>query len=157
MTWTVLHDNCLHNRDVVQRAHEHADEANKVDDHGLTPLHTLILGKPSLEEVKALIEASPVAVSTPDIHGDTPLHLACGCPSATKDMVQLLLNASPTGVSQTNREGLMPLHVACRYASQNDGVIGLLIQTYPEALHAHIKVRAVCCVLALIHDGAHCI
>ena len=143
MTWTALHDACVHglNDRVAKLAHEHSDQANKVDDHGLTPLHMLILANPSLEAVKALLEAYPMAASEPDFHGDTPLHLAVSCPTATKELVQLLLDANPTGPSQTNREGLMPLHAAARYASQNEKVIGLLIQTYPQALLSHIKVR----------------
>jgi len=143
MTWTELHEAAQH-RDlphVIQLAQQHSDQANKVDDHGLTPLHILILESPSLEAVKALLQAFPLAVSEPDVHGDTPLHLAAGSPTATKEMVQLLLDTSPTSVSRTNREGLMPLHMACRYAPQNEGVIGLLVQTYPQALRVRIKVR----------------
>jgi len=143
MTWTELHEAAQH-RDlphVIQLAQQHSDQANKVDDHGLTPLHILTLESPSLEAVKALLQAFPLAVSEPDVHGDTPLHLAAGSPTATKDLVQLLLDTSPTSVSRTNREGLMPLHMACRYAPQNEGVIGLLVQTYPQALRVRIKVR----------------
>lgn len=143
MTWTELHDACVH-RDlphVIQLAHDHKEQADKVDDHGLTPLHILILGNPSLEAVRALLRASPLAAAQTDVRGDTPLHLACAIPDATKDLVQLLLDAAPTAVSRANREGLMPLHAACRHAPRNEGVVGLLIQAYPQALRAHIKVR----------------
>lgn len=144
MTWTELHDACVHVDlpRIVQLARLDDAQANKVDDHGLTPLHILILEDPStnIEAVQALLKAFPMAVSQPDVHGDTPLHLAAGCPTASQELVQLLLHANPTVASQKNREGLMPLHVACRHASKNKDVIGLLIQAFPGALRANIKV-----------------
>lgn len=142
MTWTLLHDACVHQDTphVIEIAHAHADQALKVDDHGLTPLHILVWGDPSVEAVKALLEASPQAVSDSDVHGDTPLHLACSNPKASKHLIQMLLDASPTAVSMKNHEGLMPLHMACRY-TQNEGVIGLLLENFPFALRSQIKVR----------------
>ena len=142
MTWTELHDACVH-RDlshVIQVAAMHADQAIEVDDHGLTPLHILIVGRPSAEAVNRLLEASPMAASQPDVHGDTPLHLAAGCPDMTPEIVKILLSAYPIAISLKNREGLMPLHMACRYASQNDDIIDILIAAFPDALRVHIKV-----------------
>jgi ankyrin repeat protein len=143
MTWTLLHDACVHQDTphVIELAHAHAEQALKVDDHGLTPLHILVLGNPSVEAVTALLTASPQTVSDSDVHGDTPLHLACGNPNADKRLIQMLLDASPTAVSMKNHEGLMPLHMACRY-TQNEGVIGLLLENYPFALRSPIKVRS---------------
>jgi len=152
MTWTELHDACVHGDlpHVIQLARQHSEQANKVDDHGLTPLHILILEDPcsSIEAVKALLQAFPMVVLETDVHGDTPLHLAAACPTASKELVKLLMEANPTVVSQKNCEGLMPLHVACRHASQNEAVIDLLVRAFPSALLVNIKVGYItewCC------------
>jgi ankyrin repeat protein len=144
MTWTQLHDACVHQdtSHVIELAHAHSEQAWKADDHGLTPLHILVWGNPSAEAVKALLEASPQAVSDIDVHGDTPLHLACSNPNADKHLIQMLLDACPTAASMKNHEGLMPLHMACRY-TRNEAVIGLLIENYPYALRTQIKVRSI--------------
>ena len=143
MTWTELHDACVHQELslVIQLAKLHADQANEVDDHGLTPLHLLIVGSPSVDAVKELLQAFPMAASQRDVHGDTPLHLAAGCPDMTEEIVKLLLDAYPPAVSLKNREGLMPLHMACRYANQNENSIKILIAAFPDALRVNIKVR----------------
>jgi ankyrin repeat protein len=142
MTYTELHEAALHEDSdkVIQLARSFPEQAMHVDDHGLTPLHILLLGNPNPFAVQALLEASPNACSDQDVHGDTPLHLACGNPEMQKHTVLMLLEACPTAASLTNREGLMPLHCACRYAPSNELVIGLLVEHYPYALLSQIKV-----------------
>jgi ankyrin repeat protein len=143
MTWTELHDACVHQvaERITRAAKQHAEEAVQVDEHGWTPLHILCWGSPSSYAVKALIDACPQATSAQDTMGNTPLHVACSRAETDNHLVQLLLQACPTATSMVNQEGLMPLHMACRYASNNSSMIGLLIKSFPNALRTHIKVK----------------
>jgi ankyrin repeat protein len=140
MTWTLLHDACEHDdtKHIIQLAHTHAEDALTKESHGMTPMHVLLYGHPTVSAVTALLEACPQAASDCDLNGDTPLHLACCGPS--KEIVELLLDACPTAISMQNNEGLMPLHMACRYNPQNEEIIRLLVDKYPFALLSHIKV-----------------
>jgi ankyrin repeat protein len=144
MTWTKLHEACERHKiegdNILKLLEECKDDILSVNEHGSTALHLLCWGNPNPKFVDALLYSSPQAASAQDLHGNTPLHVACACSSTDKHLVQILLNYFPPAVSIANCEGLMPLHMACRYASQNEPVIGLLLENYPYALRSAIRV-----------------
>jgi ankyrin repeat protein len=150
MTWTPLHDACVHDdlQQVLQLLtststdNNNSDPLLAVDAHGMTPLHVLML-HPSVQAsiVQAMVHACPPQVLTEtDYHGNTPLHLACTNRHVDKHMAHVLLDAAPTTISMTNREGLMPLHMACRHVPDHTALIGYVMEAYPYALRSPIKV-----------------
>ena len=76
--------------------------------YGCLPLHVaircaLLTGDESI--VKALIKASPKAITVADEHGNLPLHYACGCndEKVCLPVVKLILEAYPEGASASGQ------------------------------------------------------
>ena len=79
---------------------------------GNTELHVASMYA-SVATVRELIEKRHVDPSTPNDHGDTPLHLACR--EGREEVVSYLVNhCDPTNA---NNDGELPIHIACRTAS----------------------------------------
>jgi ankyrin repeat protein len=94
-----------------------------------------------LQAVRALVEANPSIVSTPDCIGQTPLHLACVHVECCKGAAEILLNACPTAACIQDSSGKTPLHYLLLSVDQDVPIclIGKLISVAPDALHVRDK------------------
>ena len=110
-----------------------------VDDHGYTPLHIACFGSPSLDVIRALLEAAPHVGFDKDVHGNTALHIAVSQKDVSAEIVSEMIRLCPASISSLNKEGLTPLHMACRHNAQAS-VISVLVNAHPGALKIRTKV-----------------
>ena len=94
-----------------------------------------------LEAVRALVEANPSIVSTPDWIGQTPLHLACVHVECCQGAAEILLDACPTAALIQDSSGKTPLHYLLLTADQTVplSLVEKFISVAPAALHMRDK------------------
>jgi citrate lyase beta subunit len=99
----------------------HAEEAAIADTFGWLPLHEAAYYRAPLEVMQALLDAHPVAVSTPTARGYLPLH--CANEDAHVDAFKLLLRVFPEAAYAAYIYGSLPLYYATLYGSASLEVV----------------------------------
>lgn len=131
---------------VIRRCRDFSGEATLwivgPDDRGLVwkrlPLHAACCKQPTVEAVKALLDAFPESPSYKDNVKSLPLHYACAN-NASHDVVQLLLEACPNATFVKDRNGKTPLDL---YEGGNDEIVYLLNRNADYAAQS-ISVRSI--------------
>jgi ankyrin repeat protein len=147
MTWTILHDACLHGdlSTILSRSVDFPQEICQLDEHGSTPLHLACYSYN--QNMQQIIQSPRMkdAILLQDYHGNTPLHVMLSNPAAVdKNAVQSIVMTHPQVLLITNREGLTPLHVACRFIPWREDIITLILVAFPQAATMRIKVCKWC-------------
>lgn len=143
MTYTQLHDTCSRHdtHGVISRCRSNPEEIVELDDHGLTPLHTLFhISNPSSDAIACILRANSQVLVMRDTHGDTPLHWALKWNDINFSIIDMLVSSSANTLSIPNNAGALPLHTACRFCSGRIDIIRLLVNKYPPALRRHVKL-----------------
>jgi len=115
---------------------------------GRTPLHHACENNAPLEVVQFVAQRCPHDIQARDNYSNLPLHLVCGNPKASLEVVKFLTDLDENTAKARSRFGLMesrtgipwghdgdytPLHHACGEGAPLD-VMKLLVDLYPEAL-----------------------
>jgi len=106
------------NRDwdrALRRVGEYPEDAQFLDDFGLSPLHRACFRDAPVELISALIRAFPEATHLRDqcqFSGLTPLHAACHYCSAA--VVRCLLKSYPSAIHMISTKGYTPLQCTCQ-------------------------------------------
>ena len=114
------------------------EELHPGDDYDVwrrTALHSACRYRAPVGLVKVLVEAYPVAVTSPDPHcGSLPVHLACRHKSSYR-VIKLLLAHSPATSKAVDNCGRLPLHHAV-LAKAHYAIVELLVEVDPAAVLA---------------------
>lgn len=99
----------------------------------ITPLHYACEQNPSLELIRALVNADPSALRRrQEPGGQLPLHAACTW-GASIDVIKLLLSACPDSAEACDFLSNLPLHCAC-YSGADTPVAKALLSLYPQSV-----------------------
>jgi hypothetical protein len=137
------------NLEGMEVAYNAYPEAMGHADHWLgTPLHYACYHGVDAQVVQFLLTKYPEAARTTNDHYQSPLHLACACPSLnTGRVIELLLEVFPGAAQLADQDGMTPLHWACSscyganpctdilQALTTSGVIRSLTRTMETPLH----------------------
>lgn len=103
-----------------------------------TALHSACRYRAPVGLVQVLLEAYPVAATSPDPHnGSLPIHLACHH-KASYRVLKLLLTHSPGTSKAVDCRGRLPLHHAV-LAKAHYAIVELLVEVDPDAVLAQDK------------------
>ena len=120
----------------------------------ITPLHYACEHNPTVDIIKALLQANPAAThGRQEPGGQLPLHSACTW-GASSDVIKALLSASPQSAEACDFLSNLPLHCAC-YSGSETAVIRLLVRVYPQSVwpRNHQGSSAVDIVRRLTHPN----
>ena len=81
--------------------------------NGFLPFHFLCIGS-SFDSVKWMMKHEPRVVMEVNGDGSLPLHLLCGNPRATVELITILLEQYPMALSQENKQGMTPGDIAIK-------------------------------------------
>jgi hypothetical protein len=99
----------------------------------ITPLHYACEQKPTVEVIRALVNADPSALRRrQEPGGQLPLHAACTWGAST-DVIKLLLSACPESAEACDFLSNLPLHCAC-YSGADTLVSKALLRIYPQSV-----------------------
>mmetsp|Transcript_38526 Transcript_38526/g.44900 ORF Transcript_38526/g.44900 Transcript_38526/m.44900 type:complete len:372 (+) Transcript_38526:163-1278(+) len=117
---------------INQRIKSHPKEAMYQDKaSGFTTLHWLSCHEqPSVDTIRILTDANPVALMTKDMSDSTPLHFAVRHSSV--DVVALLSRSCPEALHAKDGNGLEPLQLACRLPLGSSEKVKAIILISPE-------------------------
>ncbi|KAL7545566.1 hypothetical protein ACHAWF_009000 [Thalassiosira exigua] len=120
----------------------------------ITPLHYACENRPSVDAVRALVDAHPPALERrQEPGGQLPLHAACTW-GASPEVVRTLLAARPACAEMRDFLSNLPLHCAC-YSGAETAVVESLLRTYPQGVwpRNHQGSSAVDIVRRLTHPN----
>jgi hypothetical protein len=89
------------------------------DDHGYTTLHTACArheASPTTENIKILVEASPILLTYKTSSGQTPLHVACESADGYMNhddffsIIEFLIESNREVIAWKDNNGKLPLH-----------------------------------------------
>ena len=95
-------------------------------------LHWAADYKLSFALIEKIYELNPSAISSPDNHGNLPLHLALRKKTVNRKVVQFLLDKYPEAVKIKNEHGYYPLHYSV-IAENGLDITKRLVENYFEA------------------------
>lgn len=99
----------------------------------ITPLHYACEQNPSVEVIRALVNADPSALRRrQEPGGQLPLHAACTWGAST-DVIKLLLSACPDSADACDFLSNLPLHCAC-YSGADSLIVKALLRIYPQSV-----------------------
>jgi len=99
----------------------------------ITPLHYACEQNPTVEVIKALLQAYPAATQRrQEPGGQLPLHSACTW-GASAEVIRALLSVSPQSAEACDFLSNLPLHCAC-YSGANTDVVRVLVGVYPQSV-----------------------
>ena len=99
----------------------------------ITPLHYACEQNPSVEVIRALVNADPSALRRrQEPGGQLPLHAACTWGAST-DVIKLLLSACPDSADACDFLSNLPIHCAC-YSGSDTLVVKSLLRIYPQSV-----------------------
>lgn len=99
----------------------------------ITPLHYACEQNPTVEVIRALVNADPSALRRrQEPGGQLPLHAACTW-GASIDVIKLLLSACPDAAEACDFLSNLPLHCAC-YSGADALVVKALLRIYPQSV-----------------------
>ena len=99
----------------------------------VTPLHAACEQNPTVEVVRALINADPSSLRRrQEPGGQLPLHAACTW-GASADVIRVLLSASSDCAEACDFLSNLPLHCAV-YSGAETAVVKSLLKIYPQAV-----------------------
>ncbi|KAL3808056.1 hypothetical protein ACHAXA_007998 [Cyclostephanos tholiformis] len=99
----------------------------------ITPLHYACENQPSVELIRALIQANPSALERrQEPGGQLPLHAACTW-GASSYVIKVLLSALPSCAEMKDFLSNLPLHCAC-YSGADTMVVEALLHVYPQSV-----------------------
>lgn len=122
----------------------------------ITPLHYACEQNPTVEVIRALVNANPSALRRrQEPGGQLPLHAACTW-GASVDVIKLLLSACPDAAEACDFLSNLPLHCAC-YSGAETLAAKALLRIYPQSVwprnhqgSSAIDVRQTCFFLMLL-------
>ena len=93
-----------------------ADHWEDSEPNYFTPVH-VILYNPTINNLlhvlTFLLECEPTLIKTAEIHGRTPLNMACSNERITLHIVKLLYNLWPEAIRSNELTGWLPIHEIC--------------------------------------------
>jgi ankyrin repeat protein len=116
---TPLYD--VRSADAVMLLLEFGADVKKQDNHGVTPLHYVVL-KGSTDAVRLLTEHWPDGVMAADCLVDTPLHVAAE--AGKLDAIRVMVEHCPAAIRAKNRDGDTLYEYAARHG--RSAVLSLL-------------------------------
>ena len=121
LKYSPLHNACRHGKvEIVQYLIEEincsTDSIAKVPQIGDTLLHTACRYG-SMEVAKYLIENDYCSIEEKNMNNELPLHLACGCPTPSDDLIKLVGDSKFLSIN--NKEKLCPLLITCSQGHLN--------------------------------------
>jgi ankyrin repeat protein len=100
----------------------------KTDRAGMLPLHIAGQNAASLDCLRLLLDAYPMAIQTGDKNGRLPLHAACTNPRSTRACLHYLIQAYPEALKTFDKLGALPLHLAIQRRLPTDVILYLIDQ-----------------------------